>query len=142
MSTSLIWLHEESLRITHPVFEVAPLDTKAVFIWDDVYLTRANYSLKRLVFIYETLCELPLSIYHGDIVAVVQHLAPSTLYIPATNTPHIVATIDMLKQHADVQRVEDEAFTVIKKAADHRRFFQFWNKAEKTAFLHNGGVNG
>jgi hypothetical protein len=141
MNLPLILLHEEALRMTHPVFQAAPAEAKALFIWDDAYFRKANYSLKRLVFIYETLCELPIDIIHGSTTAIVQELSPSALYMPATNNPLIVEIIHDLNSVAPVHTIEDEAFVVFKKPVQFRRFFQYWNKAEKTAFLTNGGVN-
>ena len=141
MNAHLIWLHEEALRLSHPVFKAVPNGTKAIYVWDDVYFHESNYSLKRLIFIYETLCELPIDIIRGNTLDVIRELAPPTLYIPATNNPLIVNIIASLEPTISLKIVEDEAFVVIKKPSEFRRFFQYWNKAEKTAFLHNGGVN-
>jgi hypothetical protein len=141
MNAPLIWVHEEALRLSHPVFKAVPNGTKAIYVWDDDYFRQANYSLKRLIFIYETLCELPVDIIHGNTLDVIRELAPPTLYIPATNNPLIVNIIASLEAIVPVKVVEDEAFAAIKKPSEFRRFFQYWNKAEKTAFLHNGGVN-
>jgi hypothetical protein len=141
MSVPLILLHEEALRITHPVFTVAPNDTKAVYIWDDDYFRRANYSLKRLVFIYETLCELPIEIFQGNTLMIIQGLAPSTLYLPTTNNPLLISLIDTLKLIASVELVADEAFVQIKSTASFKRFSQYWNKIEHSAFKLNGDMN-
>jgi hypothetical protein len=141
MNAPLILLHEEALRLSHPVFNAAPNGTKAIYVWDDAYFREANYSLKRLIFIYETLCELPIDIIRGSTVDIIQKIAPSTLYVPATNNPLILNIIESLEAAFPVTVVEDEAFVVIKKPIEFRRFFQYWNKAEKTAFLHNGGAN-
>jgi hypothetical protein len=141
MNVPLIWLNEEALRVTHPIFKAAPERTKAIYVWDDGYFRQANYSLKRLIFIYETLCELPIDIIRGSNAAIVQRFAPSTLYVPATNNPLIVNIIASLEATVPVKVVEDEAFVVIKKPTDFIRFFQYWNKSEKKAFLHNGGAD-
>ena len=141
MNASLVWLHEEALRMTHPVFKIAPERTKAISVWDDAYFRQANYSLKRLIFIYETLCELPVDIIHGNTLDVIRELAPPALYIPATNNPLIVNIIASIEATVPVKVVEDEDFVVIKKPSEFDRFFQYWNKAKKTAFLHNGGIN-
>jgi hypothetical protein len=138
MNVPLIWLHEEALRMTHPVFKAAPERTKAIYVWDDGYFRQANHSLKRLIFIYETLCELPVEGIRGNTLEVVRELAPSTLYLPATNNPLIAKIINDLKTTVPVQIIEDEAFVVIKNPIEFRRFFQYWHKAEKTAFLQNG----
>lgn len=138
MSKPLILLHQEALRSTHPVFAAAPAETPAVFIWDDAVFQQANYSLKRLVFVYETLCELPVDIILGRTLATVLQLAPSMLYIPATTNPLLVSLIDSLKKEVPVKIVEDEPFVTFQRKTDFNRFFQYWKKAEKTAFLLDG----
>lgn len=141
MNAPLILLHEEALRMTHPVFKDTPSETRAIFVWDDDYFRRTDYSLKRLVFMYETLCELPIDIIRGNTLDIVRECAPSILYVPATNNPLIVDIIHDLKSAVPVQIIEDEAFAVIKNPTDFKRFFQYWNKAKKSAFIQNGGVN-
>lgn len=141
MTKPLIWLHEEALRMTHPVFNVAPTGTRAVFVWDDDYFKTLNYSLKRLIFIYETLCELPVDILRGDTVSVIKELKPSRLYVPSTGKPHITLVIDQLKNIAEVERIPDEVFVQIRETTDFKRFFKYWSLAEETAFLKNGGID-
>jgi hypothetical protein len=141
MNSPLIWLHEDALRISHPVFKAAPAQAKAVYVWDDGYFREANYSLKRIVFIYETLCELPVDIIHGDTFDVIREFTPSSVYVPTTHNPFIMSIVTSLKSIATVHMVEDEAFAAIKRPIQFRRFVQYWNKAEKTAFLHDGGVH-
>jgi hypothetical protein len=141
MTKPLIWLHEESLRVTHPIFYAAPTGTRAVFVWDDDYFKTLNYSLKRLIFIYETLCELPVDILRGDTVSVIKELTPSRLYVPSTGKPHITLVIDQLKNIAAVERIPDEVFVQIPETTDFKRFFKYWSSAEKTASLRHGGID-
>lgn len=140
MNPPLLWLHEEALSMTHPIFKTAPHGTKAVFIWDDDYFRQAHYSLKRLVFIYETLLELPIDILYGNTQSVIRECAPSALYIPATVNPSLKEIIRSLEEIACVHVVQDDPFVTLKKPMEFRRFFQYWNKAQKTAFLPNGGL--
>jgi hypothetical protein len=137
----LILLHEESLRITHPVFNAAPQDTRVIYVWDDAYFQRTSYSLKRLIFIYETLCGLELDILRGDVRSILQEINPSKVYIPFTNNPLLLEIIDSLSEIMSVQTIDDSAFVSIKKPIESKRFFQYWRQAEITAFLINGGVN-
>ena len=139
MNPPLILLHEEALRVNHPVFSAAPSGTKAAFVWDERYFKEANYSLKRLVFIYETLCEMPIDIIRGEPVNVVKELGPSCVYVPSSNNPTICFKIRELKCVTQVEVVEDSPFVKIKKPTDFMRFFQYWKKAEKAALLKNGG---
>lgn len=141
MNAPLILLHPEALRGTHPVFQAAPLGTAAIFVWDDAYWRAANYSLKRLIFIYETLCELPVTILHGTVEEVVKAYAPSMLYVPATHNPLLAAEITRLAQLAPLQWVADEPFVVMQFKGEMRRFFPYWKKAERKAFLPHGGAH-
>lgn len=141
MNQPLIWLHEEALRATHAVFTAAPAATEAIYVWDDAYLRQLDYSFKRLVFLYETLCELPVDILQGDTVSIIKQIAPSILYVPATTKPHLNSTIDQLKSVTKVEIIQDEDFVTITKAGHLRRFFPYWNMAQKTAFQKNGGVD-
>ena len=139
MKAPLILLHEEALRITHPMFAVAPLGTHAIYVWDDEYWKQVQYSLKRLVFIYETLCAMPIEIIHGNAGDIVDELSPSILYVPATSNPYILAIHHDLQAHVTLERVEDEPFAMINHSKSFLRFFQYWKQAKETVFIRNGG---
>jgi hypothetical protein len=138
MSEALILLHEKALRLSHPVFKVAPKDTQAIFIWDDDYFRKVNYSLKRLVFLYETLCELPIQLFRGATVEVVRTLQPSGLFIPETNHPIIQSLIAELQTFVPVVIVPEEAFVELEQDLDPRRFFQYWGKIKNRTSQKNG----
>jgi hypothetical protein len=141
MSKSLIWLHEDALRLSHPVFTHAPADSEIIFIWDDSYLQEANYSLKRLVFLYETLYELPLVILRGQTFAILSGHAATQLYIPASANPWINLVCKQLAITKEVTRVNDESFVRLQSKTDFRRFHQYWNKVEMLALTPNGGAH-
>ena len=61
MADKLLLVHDKALRSGFDVYEASE-SFKAVHIWDDEYYRSQRYSLKRLVFIYETLLDLPLEI--------------------------------------------------------------------------------
>jgi hypothetical protein len=142
MKHPLIWLHEEALRVTHPVFRTAPSSAQAVFIWDDHYFRELNYSIKRLMFIYESLCELPVDIIKGDISTVIREISPSVIYVPAASKPHISNSIAKLKSLATVNIIQDEPFAIVPHLQTFTRFFPYWKIAEKTALQKNGGIDG
>ena len=141
MQQPLILLHEESLRMTHPVFHLAPEDTRVIYIWDDRYIQRTAYSLKRLIFIYETLCGLEIEILRGDTRSILEEITPSIVYIPQTNNPLLLEIIALVGEVFSIQMVADEPFVHLKKPMEFKRFFQYWNKVEKTVFHDDGGVN-
>ena len=141
MADSIIWLHEDALRITHPVFKTAPANARIIHIWDDTYLQTAGYSLKRLVFIYETLCALPVEIIRGDMAEVLGSDDFSDIYVPSSINPTVQKIVKTVSCKKKVTMVAEESFVRITKAKDFTRFFQYWGKAKKSAFLHNGGAD-
>jgi deoxyribodipyrimidine photolyase len=138
----LIWMHEDMLRADHPVFAATQGAAQAVFLWDDAYLDAMHYGLKRRMFIYETLCALPVEIYRGDSATGLLHLAEAagseTIYSGATPNPALQAIAAKLEEKISVQWVADDAFVHLSAAPDLQRFFRYWNKARKTAFRVNG----
>ncbi len=139
MTQSIIWLHDEALRLTHPVFSAAPVGAKAIFIWDDAYLKSTGFSLKRLIFIYETLATLSVDIIHGDTLATLRLLKTSALYVPYSHNSFIQELVSELSAEMEVHIIEDEPFVALSKEKQFTRFFQFWKHIEQLAFLNNGG---
>ena len=141
MSNAIIWIHEQALSTSHPVFKAAPQEAKSIFIWDDNYFKNSCYSLKRLVFIYESLCELPIDIIFGETSTILMDLAIKELYIPSGYNPFINEIINKLPKNTKIHIVPDKDFVIINSNLQFRRFFQYWQKAKKSVFLLNGGVN-
>ena len=140
--TDLVWLHEDALRSNHPVFDEAGAGRSTVFVWDDAYLQQMDYSFKRLVFIYETLIELPLSIFRGDLSECLSQLGRQQggrILVPATPNPRLQQTIEQLGREFEVVVVADRPFVNLPREPDLRRFFRYWNKARKAAMTSGGG---
>ncbi len=140
MNAPIILLHEEALRLSHQVFNVGSNATNAVFIWDNGYFRQANYSLKRLVFIYETLCDLSINIISGDTKQVISTISPSIVYVPLTHNPMIKAKIETLCSITVIRWVADKEWVNIEKS-HFKRFFKYWEKARNTAFKYNGAID-
>jgi hypothetical protein len=138
----LIWLHEDMLRATHPVFAHAGDDATAIFIWDDAYFDVAGYSLKRRVFLYETICQLPVDIYRGDMMALLGQLAEAAaaqkIYTGTSPNPALQKIMQELSVTHELTQIDDEPFVTLDRTADLKRFFRYWNQARKTAFDVDG----
>lgn len=65
MSESLILLHQEALRKTHPVFDAAPAETKAIYVWDDAFFREANYGLSGLFLSMKLYANCPSTSFSG-----------------------------------------------------------------------------
>ena len=137
MTNSILWLHDKAL--SRKALETLNEQTRAIFIWDEEYFKSRSYSLKRLVFIYETLCEMPLEIIKGDPVEVMDALAPDKIQTLATQDSKIRETISQLSANHTVEVIQPAAFAQVPTDLEFRRFFKYWNKAKKTAFLKDGG---
>ncbi|MDA8544917.1 hypothetical protein N9Y14_01565 [Alphaproteobacteria bacterium] len=142
--SQLIWLHEDCLRATHRLFtQAASADAaRPVFIWDDVYMSAMHYGLKRRVFIYESLCELQLDIYVGDTIDTLKvlqsQLGVDEIITGKTPNPALKAVMQNLRASAKLSAIADAPFVQMDSPPDLRRFFKYWNKAKKNAFLYDG----
>ncbi len=133
----LIWLHEDCLRATHNLFAAAP-DTPAVFVWDDAYMSAMHFGLKRRVFIYETLCELQVDIYAGDTARVLESFGAAEIVTGKTPNPQLKAVMQELRGGGKVSAIADDPFVRMDSPPELRRFFKYWNKAKKHAFVYDG----
>jgi hypothetical protein len=139
MSGNLVWLHEDALRRSHPCVLAAGEHATCVHVWDNAYLQAANYSLKRLVFLYETAAEAGIEVLRGDSVVTLLRHPATHVWIPYSPNPFIRAVAEQLQTHKRVTLVEDEAFVHLRPSTVHTRFFAYWRQAEKTACLRDGG---
>lgn len=137
MSKEIIWVHEKALNSNL----LADIDDnkKALFIWDNSYFQSRSYTLKRLVFIYETLCQLPVEIIQGDTQDIIDSFLPTTVQTQFTTDTKIKEIIQSLSIRYKVEIFQPDPFAEIPEGYDPTRFFKYWNTAKKTAFLKNGG---
>lgn len=144
---TLIWLHEDALRADHPVFGEADDASAcyiwpACYIWDDAYMAEMGYGLKRRVFIYETLLELPVEIYVGPIVETVHALAQeygaTQIMTGKTPNPLLKEKMTQLRKTQKVTAIADTSFVQMDAQPELKRFFKYWNKAKKKAFSFDG----
>ncbi len=139
-SNWVVWLNDSSLRTDHPVFYSAPTATQAIYIWDDEYLRANAYTFKRLLFVYDTLASMPVKIIWGESGDVLSSLAVDRVYVPQTVCPWIKDVADRLSHKIDFTFVEDEPLVQLDEGKAWRRFYQYWNRAERTVFLPNAGT--
>lgn len=127
---TLQWIHFDALDPAwlHPAHP-------AVCILDDAYFEHAGWGLKRLVFIYETLLEMPqVDIYRG----------PTLDLLTSFGAP--IATVDSpdpwLRHQFDALRARGIELTIhpapsfvnLPPHTDLRRFARYWKKAEPLLF--------
>jgi hypothetical protein len=136
VAREIIWVHDKALN--HSSLQALGANTRAIFIWDDEYFQNRLYSLKRLVFIYETLCQMPVEIIKGDTLKVIRFLAPDKVKTWFTADTKIKKITQLLAKNYKVEVIKPQPFAQILESYEFKRFFKYWNEAKKTAFLKNG----
>ena len=131
--TTILWVHEDALRSNHPAYSGFDLATAGCFVWDDAYLQKMNYGRKRLVFIYETVCELNIPIYRGDTVSILKELAQNQgadeVRMAETPNPELNKVARDLSEVMKVHVESDESFVALEREPSLKRFFGYWKKA-------------
>jgi hypothetical protein len=129
----VVWVHEGCLS-PQGVALMAHPGAPALFVFDEAYLRREGYTLKRIGFLYECLLDLPVTVRKGDSVSLLRAFAQehraSRIVTTATVCPWHRAVIGALSAEtlAMPQLVEHPG------PFDLTRFSRYWNKAEKFAY--------
>ena len=135
---NLIWLHEKSLKYKSFWQDKLGEDYESIHIWDNDYYKKRNYSFQRLVFIYETLCDLEIDIVSGNIITTLQSININKLIIPLSIDTEITKICNLLVKEIDIKFIHDDKFVDIKEGTKFNKFFKYWSYAEKIVFMHNG----
>jgi len=130
----VLWLHDEALGPETSALLAYP-EAPAIFVFDEAWMAEEGLSLKRVVFIYECLLDLPVEIFRGDVTDEVRAFADrhEAEEIVAPATPH-----PRLRQQGDALGVrwhDGEPFVELQRRADLKRFSRYWRVAKKTVFL-------
>jgi hypothetical protein len=137
VSETVIWVHGDCLSPRGPAFEAHP-GAPAIFVWDDELLRRWRISLKRVVFIYECLLELPVTIRRGDVAAEVLAFAAEhgaqRIVTAESPSPRFRAIREQLALALPVAAIPVEPLIAYDGRLDLRRFSRYWQTAERYAF--------
>ena len=134
----LFYIHDKALGSDYSIFSKTNSETKAVFIWDDYYFKQRGYSLKRLVFIYETLCSMPVDIIYGTTGDVINMLAPKKIITSFTADLPIQKIFKDISKQFELEFVYQPSFSHIDDSIEFKRFFKYWNEARKSALRIDG----
>ena len=137
MADKLLLVHDKALRFGLDACE-AYKRFKAIHIWDDEYYRSQRYSLKRLVFIYETLLDLPLEIIHGKTLDILSEENFDDIVIPYSGDQALKNLFSKIEKIKTVHYLFETSFVNLDRTVEFKRFFKYWNQAKKTAFLING----
>ena len=137
MADKLLLVHDKALRFGLDACEASER-FKAIHIWDDEYYRSQKYSLKRLVFIYETLLDLPLEIIHGKTLDILSEENFDDIVIPYSGDQALKNLFSKIEKIKTVHYLFETSFVNLDRTVEFKRFFKYWNQAKKTAFLING----
>lgn len=117
----VVWMHEDCLR---PILVGAP----AIFVFEC-----NGHSLKRLVFLYESLLELDVEIEKGEVVPLVRAFAArhgaDRIVTAFTECPRLMSYAKTL----GAEVVNDDPFVVTAGPFDLKRFSRYWQRIERQA---------
>ncbi len=128
----VIWIHGDCLSPSAlRRFPSAP----AIWVWDDELLQQWRISFKRIVFIYECLLELPVTIQRGlpakELLRFAEeHHADAILTTPSPS-PRYTAILQQIKPRYSVIEKTSLPFLQYSGALDLRRFSRYWQIAQK-----------
>lgn len=132
----LLWIHGDCLSPLNPAFLAHP-GNPAIFVWDDELLERQRISFKRIVFIYECLLELPVTIRRGDVatevLAFAQEHAAQRVVTSASPAPRFRTIRRTIEQHLPVTVLPAAELVEYAGRLDLRRFSRYWRVAERYA---------
>lgn len=146
----IIWVHGDGLSPNSPAFEQYPT-APAVWVWDSALLNQWQISLKRLVFLYECLQELPVEIRKStepetgsETDESITAFAAELLRFLAEQNADGIVTIDSpsprfraicrkLSKFTTINVLPVEPFVEPNAQLDLRRFSRYWRKVEKQA---------
>ena len=143
----VLWIHAEALGPANAALKAHPY-RPAVFVFDPVAADLEPWGLKRLVFIYECLLELPVTIRAGDplaeLLAFVVRCGADGVVTTRAVDPRLQAIAARLAERVPVVMLEPEplvpaaleppgagtAASAVGTLPDLRRFSRYWRWAE------------
>lgn len=144
---TIVWVHADDLSPHSPAL-LSNSGAPAVFVFDDDLLREWKISLKRIVFIYECLLELPVTIRRGDVAAEIvafanEHGADRIVTSSSPSPRHAAITKQVVESSGGLLRVEiieRTLFIKTQRKLDLKRFTYYWN-AVKHDVLRSQGEN-
>lgn len=140
----VIWVHGDCLRPGNPALRARP-DAPAIFCWDDELLREWRISFKRVLFIYECLLEMPVTIRRGDVAGEVAAFAAEhgatgvvTAFSPSPRFGLIAREIE---KSYPIEVLPEDPFLDYPGEFDLRRFSRFWRQAESYAYRGGEQLN-
>ena len=139
MEKPIVWVHGDCLSPKNPALQTYPT-APAIWVWDEKLLEEWQISLKRIVFIYECLLELPVTIRRGDVAAEVVAFAKehgadgvATVDSPSPRFETICDDIEAASS-LELEVWSPKPFVNYDGYIDLKRFSRYWRVAQQYVF--------
>lgn len=137
---TIIWVHGDCLSPHNPAFQQNP-GAPAVFVWDDALIDEWHISLKRIVFIYECLLEMPVVIRRGDVaqevVAFATEHAARRIVTVESPSPRFRSLcrqiVSSMPSGSQLEVAKVEPFVEAPPRPDLKRFSRYWQAVRDSA---------
>lgn len=138
MKKPIVWVHGDCLNPKNPAILEYP-DAPAIWVWDDALLKEWQISLKRIVFIYECLLELPVTIRRGnvatEVVAFAKEHGADGVATAQSPSPRFEAICNDIEDAGlEVEVWSSDPFVDYDGYIDLKRFSRYWRKAQQYIF--------
>ncbi|MFZ4815776.1 MAG: FAD-binding domain-containing protein [Phototrophicaceae bacterium] len=136
MHKPLIWVHGDNLNPHNEALTQYP-NAPAVWVWDDELLERYRLSLKRVVFITESLLETRAELRRGDVATQLTQAAQAYeadgIVTMDSPSPRFRAIVRALEASYPVQILQAPQIVTPSSALDLRRFSRYWESVRDSA---------
>lgn len=133
----IVWVHGDCLSPFGPALQSYP-DAPAIWVWDEALLEQWQLSLKRIVFLYECLLELPVVIRRGDVATEVSAFATEQgaagVVTTESSSPRFQKICQTLEQVMPIVILPVEPFVAHEGYIDLKRFSRYWRVAQRYVF--------
>ena len=144
----VIWVHGDCLSPHSTAFEQYP-NAPAVWVWDSSLLDQWEISLKRIIFLYECLQELPVTVsksapvdgeenvtaFAAELLRFVAEQNADGIITVNSPSPRFRAICRKLSKFITLNVLPLEPFVEPTTTLDLRRFSRYWRKVEKQAMF-------
>jgi hypothetical protein len=143
MSQAVVWVHAGCLN-PYQAALTKNQERPAIFIWDERLLRRRAVSLKRILFIYECLLDLPVVIRRGavaeELIAFAREHEADEIITMFNVSPGFARNVRVLQDRDfHITILQEEPFVDFSEKPDLRRFSRYWRAAQpQLAFPRSG----
>lgn len=139
MKKPIVWVNGDCISPKNSALQTYA-NAPAIWVWDDALLEEWQISLKRIVFIYECLLELPVTIRRGDVatevIAFAKEHGADGVATTESPSPRFEAICDALEDASslEIEVWSPDPFLDYDGYIDLKRFSRYWRVAQQYVF--------